>query len=370
MPRPNRTYPVIIRRKAGSGVRKIVQILQVAFTYIGTIVGAGFASGQEILQFFTKYGWMATYAIGVSTVLFILVGVKLMLMAADSGIQSFEDLNRKILGDKLGEAFNLFLLVVLLGTSAVMIAGAGSLFAEQLHLHYQTGLLVTVFCGYFVVSKGIQGLMAVNSLVVPVMLLFTCLVLYETWKLPTDSHWLTLTADYNPLRVWFSSLLYAAFNLATAQAVLVPLGAEIRDRKVLCWGGILGGAGIGLMLLVAHYALSAQMPGIRQFEIPMVRVIGGLGNTVQLIYMLVIFGEMFTTLVADAFGLSLQLQRRSGLGRRTINLGLLAVCCLFAQFGFSSLLSLLYPLFGLVSLIWLVFVFNRKLTCRPGSPQH
>lgn len=30
-----------------------VRTLQIAFTYIGTIVGAGFATGQEILKFFT-----------------------------------------------------------------------------------------------------------------------------------------------------------------------------------------------------------------------------------------------------------------------------------------------------------------------------
>ncbi|MEK1832032.1 hypothetical protein AAAC51_33515 [Priestia megaterium] len=30
--------------------------LQVAATYVGTVVGAGFATGKEIVQFFTQYG--------------------------------------------------------------------------------------------------------------------------------------------------------------------------------------------------------------------------------------------------------------------------------------------------------------------------
>ena len=33
---------------------KKVTILKVAATYIGTVVGAGFASGQETLQFFCR----------------------------------------------------------------------------------------------------------------------------------------------------------------------------------------------------------------------------------------------------------------------------------------------------------------------------
>ena len=31
--------------------------LRIAGVYVGTIIGAGYASGQEILQFFTGYGW-------------------------------------------------------------------------------------------------------------------------------------------------------------------------------------------------------------------------------------------------------------------------------------------------------------------------
>jgi hypothetical protein len=30
--------------------------MKCAFAYVGTVVGAGFASGQEILRFFTVYG--------------------------------------------------------------------------------------------------------------------------------------------------------------------------------------------------------------------------------------------------------------------------------------------------------------------------
>jgi uncharacterized membrane protein YkvI len=57
------------------------EVVRIAFTYIGTIVGAGFASGQEILQFFTKYGWMALFTIGLSTLLFIWLGIKVMLIS-------------------------------------------------------------------------------------------------------------------------------------------------------------------------------------------------------------------------------------------------------------------------------------------------
>ena len=341
------------------GLRKFGQILQVAFTYVGTIVGAGFASGQEILQFFTRYGWPAAFSIALAAFLFIWLGTKLMLLARDTGAGSHEELNRYLLGPRFGRVFSLFQLAVLLGTSTVMIAGAGSLFQEQLGFHYQTGLLLTLFLGYGVLRKGMSGIVRVNTIVVPFMLLYVVLVFLGTQRLSTAGNWLVLPNEYPLLKTALAPLLYAAFNLATAQAVLVPLGAAFPDRKVLARGGVLGGLLVGLMLLAGHIALAARMPEIRQYEIPMAQLISQFGPLVQLIYTLVIFGEIFTTFVAGVFGLTLQLQQHLRLREPLLLLVLLAVCYAGAQFGFSSLLSLLYPLFGALSLGWIGLLMRR-----------
>ena len=341
-------------------MRRIGQILQIAFTYVGTIVGAGFASGQEILQFFTKYGWMAIPTIVLAAFLFIWLGIKIMLLAHDANSKSYEDLNRMILGRRLGGLFSMFILVVLLGISAVMLAGAGSLFQEQLHFHYQTGILITLFISFWVLQRGINGILAVNTIVVPCMMFFIGLIFISTLPLPTVGNWLTLTTNSNPIRVGFSPILYTAFNLAIAQAVLAPLGTAFRDRKVLILGGVLGGVIIGTMLMVAHIALSARMPDIQQFEIPMAQLLNGLAPYIQLLYTLVIFGEIFTTFVANTYGLTLQIRQKISISKGWLTILLLMICFLIAQLGFSSLLTFLYPLFGMISICWLVFLICRS----------
>ena len=129
-------------------MRNGAQIVRVAFTYIGTVVGAGFASGQEILQFFTRYGSLATLTIALSTMLFIWIGIQLMLMAHDLKAESYEDLNKVLFGEKIGKWISLFMMVVLFGITTVMLAGAGTVFEEQLHLSYTTGLLITLVLSY------------------------------------------------------------------------------------------------------------------------------------------------------------------------------------------------------------------------------
>ncbi|MEF2965500.1 hypothetical protein V3851_06610 [Paenibacillus sp. M1] len=343
-------------------MKNAVKVLQIAFTYIGTVVGAGFATGQEILQFFTRYGKWGALTILLSAFLFIWLGTKMMLLARSIKAASYEDLNRKLFGETVGKGVSLFTLIVLIGVNSVMLAGAGSVFMEHLGLHYQVGLWVTLICTYLLLGRGIGGVMKLNSVVVPLMITLSLAVIINTAGSPGAARFFTLSTDSGLAAAWTSPLMYTAFNLSMAQAVLVPIGAHTESRKAVIWGGILGGAGVGFMLMAGHFALSAYMPGIVQFEIPMGHIARQLGATIQLVYILLIFMEIFSTFVADVYGVTLQLKQRLKVSPRLISLGILLICYLTSQFGFSSLLSVLYPVFGLFSLVWAVMLAMYRQT--------
>ncbi|MEK8130613.1 hypothetical protein WMW72_22155 [Paenibacillus filicis] len=341
-------------------MKKWRSVIQVSFTYVGTVVGAGFATGQEILQFFTRYGWMATATIGITTLLFTWLGIKLMLLAGQLNSKSYEDVNNLLFGPQVGKYISLLTLISLLGVSMVMLAGGGSVFAEQLHIPYQIGLVLTLASAYFLLIRGMDAIITVNTVVVPMMALFSLINVWQASISPSAGNWLTLTTDFSPLRIWLAPFLYSAFNLAMAQAVLVPLGAQIKDRKVLLWGGLTGGAAIGAMLLAAHIALSSQMPGIQQFDIPMGHLIGQLGGWVQWMFLLVIYGEIFTTLLANVYGLCVQLEQRLGIRYAVVMPAVLLTSYAGSQIGFKPLVSSLYPLFGMMSMAWLVLLVFRR----------
>lgn len=340
------------------------KVLQIASTYMGTIVGAGFATGQEILQFFTRFGYWGSLTIALATALFIWLGTKMMLISSEIRAKSYEDLNKALFGDRYGRLISHFMLVILLGVTAVMLAGAGTIFYEHWNISYQAGLLITIAASFFLLRKGMKAILTVNAVVVPVMLLFTVLVMIDTFRTPGSDKFMTLITDYSPWAAWASPFLYTAFNLSLAQAVLVPLGAEIRDRKTIVIGSWVGGIGIGFMLLAGHIALSVHMPGIQQYAIPMGGIAKQLGYYVQFIYIFLIFAEIFTTLIADIYGLTLQLQERMKWSRELLTLAVLVICYLASQIGFGPLLSTLYPLFGLISLGWLVLMIRKKVAYR------
>ncbi|MDF2721612.1 MAG: putative rane protein [Paenibacillus sp.] len=277
-----------------------------------------------------------------------------MLLAHSLRASSYEDLNIHLFGAKAGRLFSLFTLVMLFGVTTVMLAGGGSVFHEHFRLSYQAGLLLTLGFAYLVIARGLHAIMTVNSIVVPLMLLFCIMAVHSALGSPMANNWLTLTSDSPAWRIAAAPLLYVSYNLVSAQAVLVPLGAAARDRKTIVAGGIAGGSLVTAMLLAGHFALSSQMPGIAQYEIPMSRLIVTHGPTIQLLFIAVIFGEIFTTFIANVYGLMLHVRQRTGWAAKPIIAAILAGCYVIGQIGFSTLLSTLYPLFGAIGLLWFI----------------
>lgn len=347
-------------------MRQTLRILQIAFTYVGTVVGAGFATGQEILQFFTKYGWIASLTIGLSSIIFLFLGTKLMLIAHRLQARSYEDVNHYLFGPQIGGWVSLFAMIVIVCVNGVMLAGAGSVFEQQLNIHYQTGLLLTIVSSYFIINRGMNAILSLNSLVVPTMLVFTVIIVTHTLHMPNAGRIFSMTSDKSWYAVWTAPLLYSAFNLAMAQAVLVPLGASMPNLRTIRIGGAIGGVFIGVLLLAGHLALSVHMPGIQQFDIPMGEIAYTLGVTIQFIYVLLIFSEIFTTFIADLYGITLQLHQRTRVPKKLITALIMIVCYTISQFGFRNLISFLYPLFGMFSLLWLYLLLRAAQPAKPG----
>jgi len=333
---------------------------QIGFTFIGTVVGAGFATGREVMQFFTRFGQWGVPMIAVTTALFVWLGARTMLLSASIGARSYEDLNRHLFGERWGAWISHLMLFVLVGANAVMLAGAGTIFSEQLGWNYQLGLLITVVGCFVLVRRGMSAVLAINTAVVPVMIAFGLYIAFRMLGDPGSLKGLTLHTDASPLGVGLSPLLYAAYNLTMAQAVLAPLGSVVRDPRTIRRGAAIGGLGIGLMLLAGHMSMSARMPDIARFEIPIGGIAQEIGGWIHSVYILLVFLEIFTTLVSDQYGIALQLQARLHWPQSAISAGLLAICFAAGQFGFGTLLSILYPLFGVLCLGWIFQIGSAR----------
>ena len=65
---------------------------QVAAVFIGTIVGAGLASGKEITQFFTTYGYKSFAGIILCGIIYIGVSRMFIEISTRYNLESYEQL--------------------------------------------------------------------------------------------------------------------------------------------------------------------------------------------------------------------------------------------------------------------------------------
>jgi uncharacterized membrane protein YkvI len=346
--------PLFIERVKEANVLKWKRSFQLASVYVGTVVGAGFATGKEIVEFFSQYGAFGLLGIWIAGLLFIWFGIKIMLLAIRLKAKSFHQLNMYMFGPYITPIINVMMFVMLIGVSAVMLSGAGSVFEEQLHLPKQLGVLFTVFLTLLVLTIGTNGLVLVNSFVVPLLIFFSFMLASLSFQL--DDFWTNIIhKEPFSFEVITSGFAYASFNISLATAVLVPAASEIGDEKVVKWGGILGGAALTIILIASHVTL-VQLPGFTSFHIPMAVMMETLAPTFYFIYILIIYGEIFTSVIGNVYGLERFIRKGTQGSTLIVSTCILAVSYSISLIDYSTLLATLYPMFGYVSLAFLLIL--------------
>ncbi len=117
-----------------------------------------------------------------------------------------------------------------------MLSGAGAVFEEQLRLPRQLGIFITVIACLIIGSRGLQGVFEVNTLVVPIMMIFIIGLAITTFFHGTTPISNTIPAESWNMKWITSPITYVALNLSLAQSVLVPLASEVKDRKAIFMG--------------------------------------------------------------------------------------------------------------------------------------
>lgn len=332
-----------------------VQIFSVAAALVGTVVGAGFASGREILQFFGQFGVFGNWGIIIAVLLMGATVQKVFRFAVKLNSDSYQDLFRYLLGVKsfFLVDFGFFcLLEILVG---VMFAGCGSVF-EMVNWGYWPGVALTAFICIMALRNELSGLIAANLVIIPSMFLATMVV--SAFSISRG------TTEVEPIVIGFgwtcAALEFAAYNLVLALPVLIALANRYRgEARVLSWGGWLGVLGLGVMSAGISGAMVANFSRVKDEALPMAELANILGKPAFFGYILIIWAEMFSTVLANLFGLGKRLEGLTGGSFQLSILMLTAVGIAISKISFVELIAKFYPIAGALSLILIVILLIK-----------
>lgn len=340
-------------------------IFTIASAYVGTVVGAGFASGQEVLRFFGAYGWLGLVGIGVVTLLFFFFGYSVLLFGHRLQAHSHVEVVRFTNGKILGFVIDLIITVFLFGALSAMIAGAGAIVEEQFGVSALWGTIAMTVITLLTVIAGTRGVVNAISGVAPFLLLSVLfLSIYSLAVNPVLESEVQL-AETLPGATpgWLlSAVNYASYNMVIAVAVLTPMGARAKSRKDIFWSAFLGALGLGVGILAIYLCLLTNMTEIFEMEVPMVEIASNISKLIQYGFTVILFAEVYTTAVGNLYGFV----RRVPLKVPKIWLILIPafLAFLIAQLGFSNMVRYLYPAVGYGGILFFLGVLYAWIAKR------
>jgi len=333
------------------------KIVSYGGTYFATVVGAGFASGQEVMQFYANYGLISLVAIIPAAFLFFWAGSRFMELGQALHTDTHKPAMEYLCGKYVGKAFDGILLFFMFGIYVVMISGGGTTMSQYMGVNVYLGRVIMVTACVFSISFGFRQTLRIGEICAPLMIISTIVI----GLIAGISHIGELAGVEESLRsappatsvpnIWLSILVYVSYCVTPSTPVLLAIGNNEKNRVLRTRGALFGAAALGICLMCIDVALLGNFAHIGGSEIPLVELASGIWGPVGRMYTVILLMSLFTTAVAVEYGV---VSRFAECGtKKGMVLSSLVGVAAFAlgMVPFSKLIGTLYPIIGYIGFV-------------------
>lgn len=332
---------------------------------IGTTIGAGFASGREIWEFFGSYGAVSQWGILLSMSLFTFSSMVILNISWSKGARNYYEVLVTLMGEGLAKWFDKLIIIYLLSSITVMFAGSGATF-KQWDFPFWMGVLAIGIAVLLILFYGVKGLLSLNVALMPILmivLMYVCI--YYLLGLPFSVETAAEDQILDISEQWPSAITYASLNIVSLLAVLSTLGREIKDKKEIWISGLISAIFLGGVAFLLNKALMEVGPEeIILFDIPLFSLVVGHHSALILLVTIILWLAIYTTAVSGVYGISNRLSQRWRAPIWLIGCGVMILLSPLTQFGFATLVNVLYPIYGIINLFILALLLLYPIQSR------
>lgn len=329
--------------------------VNLAGAYIGIIIGAGFASGQEVLQFFTSFGIYSVLGIIVATVLFAFLGMQVTQLGCALQTRSHKSIIDHICGRYLGRVVDVMITFFLFGVTVIMIAGSGTIFEEQFGIPSVVGAVVMTVLTIGTLLLNVNKIMSIISAVTPFLFIIMIIISgysFFTSDLSFNEIISSSSKETAATGNWImGSLLYVSYNMVAGIAMLAVMGGTFKNKKEAGMGGILGGIGLGILLFLINMGMISDLKGIEGAGMPTLILANQISPWLGYILSIVLLGMIYNTSVGMLYAFTARFvpSETKIFKISVIVVGILAFLASFV--GFIKLVGTVYPVTGYLGFV-------------------
>ncbi len=160
-----------------------MEILKVVFVIIGTLIGAGFASGQEIYLFFFSFGLKGIFGIAVSSILIGIIIYKTFKIIKRNDMKNYKEfLDCLIKNEKIKEIVNIVVNVFILASFYIMIAGFGAYLEQEFNFNSIIGSSILALICLILFKTNVKGFVKINEILIPILIFTIVFIRWNKYK--------------------------------------------------------------------------------------------------------------------------------------------------------------------------------------------
>lgn len=326
--------------------------------YLAGIMGAGFATGQELLRYFVRFGIWGLWGIILCGFLFALVGFKVLYFMHIKGISDYREFLACLMGKKWAKAAEAVSFCFIIALYSSMLAATGSLAENWLGISRFWGICAMLMVCSALVIGGVKSLGTFSVLLCPLLIggsIFLGLRLYfGDIQVFAPLH----RPDDNILG---SVLIYVSYNIISGVSLLCALSSQIRNIRDAVLGGALGGLAIGVVGFVLALPLHRFYEVISGAELPIFMLIKESGAILRGGYGILLLSAVLTTAASCCYS-AVSLLKTDRMIERVMAVALVGgAAFLLSLMGFSHIVGRLYYVFGVIGLAELAVIVAIKV---------
>jgi uncharacterized membrane protein YkvI len=356
------------------GVR-LGNVVKYSGSIVAFLIGSGFASGQEVMQFFTSYGvlWSGLGGL-ISLGLFLWFTT---ITVQDAQILKLEDTNaifEHYCGNIIGAVFKWITPVFLFMVYVIMISGAGALLFEFYGIPAIFGRAVMSLLSLITVLLGLDRLVSVVGRIGPFLIIFiifiglSAIIANFDGIRSADKELAALSVPKATKYWWFSGLTYASFCAVVILPFLAGIGRSNPNRREMALSGCLGCGAFILTAMAVSYGMLAYISQIYNKNIPAVFVANLLIPGAGIIFSIVLYAGIYTTAVPMLWSSCNKISSdEKGLKFRLSVIILTLIAFFGGRLPFATLVNIVYPYMGYLGIFLFVGMLITQLRGKRAS---
>ena len=171
----------------GKGPAELSTVITLGGSIIAFFLGSGFATAQEIVQYFVAYGGLFLSVVLLALLIFGYTNYSFLVAGASGELEHSSQIFRYYSGPVLGRFFDAFTTILCFLSFVVMLGGTNAMLHQQYGAPLGLGALILAALIVITVASGLNGMLSalgkLGPIIIGLVMFIAICTLLQDWDL-------------------------------------------------------------------------------------------------------------------------------------------------------------------------------------------